>query len=152
MNVEAYLLSHPHDYPSTAFLIECEGDYLLYFGDTSSDKVEKERHIESIWRRIAPILKAGKLSGMLLECSFPNNGVDGTLLGHLNPKLMMREFHHLAQIAGVSLKGLNVVVTHRKERLETGPDAKALIIKELAEANDLGLHLIFPHQGDKIIF
>ena len=45
MKVEAFLLSHPRGYPSTAFLVEYQGHYLLYFGDTSSDVLESEKHL-----------------------------------------------------------------------------------------------------------
>lgn len=71
MKVEAFLLSHPRGYPSSAFLVDYQDHYLLYFGDTSSDVLESEKHLARVWQRITPLLKAKKLRGILLECSFP---------------------------------------------------------------------------------
>ena len=152
MTVEAYLLSHPHHYPSTAFLIEHTGRQLLYFGDTSSDYLEREKHLESIWHRIAPLIKKGSLHGMMLECSFPHEDADQVIYGHLDSHLMIRELHHLAEIADTSLKGLNVLITHRKECLKKGRDAPFQIQEELTALNDLGVAFHFPQQGDRFTF
>lgn len=150
MSVEAFLLSHPRGYPSSAFLIEYKERFLLYFGDTSSDFLEIEKHLQRIWKRIAPLLKEKKLCGVLLECSFSHREANQAVFGHLDTKLMMKEFHHLAKISGVSLAGLKVIVTHRKESLRAGPDTKEVIREELTKMNDLGLHFIFPTQGERI--
>lgn len=152
MTVEAYLLSHPHGYPSTAFLIEHQERYLLYFGDTSSDFLEVEKHLARVWKRIAPLLKNGSFHGMMLECSFAHANADQVIYGHLDTRLMMREFHHLAAIAEVPLKGLKVLVTHRKESLKKGADSYLKIEQELTELNDLGIDFHFPQQGDRFTF
>jgi 3',5'-cyclic-nucleotide phosphodiesterase len=149
MRVEAYLLSHPQGYPSSAFLIEYRGRYLLYFGDTSSDFLELEKHLFRIWRRITPLLKEKKLHGMLLECSFSQKEADQVLFGHLDTKLMMKELHSLAQISELSLEGFTVMVTHRKESLRKGVDSKEVIKEELSEMNDLGINFLFPEQGER---
>ncbi|MCC5832351.1 MAG: 3',5'-cyclic-nucleotide phosphodiesterase [Chlamydiales bacterium] len=151
MHVEAYLLSHPRGYPSTAFLIESEGDYMLYFGDTSSDSLEVEKHLARIWKRIAPLICEGKFKGMLLECSYSHKEADQVIFGHLDTKLMMLELHRLADLAQTSLEGLNVVVTHRKENIKKGEDLKETIARELTELNDLGVNFIFPEQGNRIL-
>jgi 3',5'-cyclic-nucleotide phosphodiesterase len=151
MNVEAYLLSHPHGYPSTAFLIEFHGEYLLYFGDTSSDFLEEEKHLARVWKRIAPLIQEHKLHGMLLECSFPHKDADLVVYGHLDTKLMMRELHVLAETAKVSLEGFKVIVTHRKESLKKGVDVNEVIREELVAANDLGINFLFPTQGDRYL-
>ncbi|MCH9627552.1 MAG: hypothetical protein S4CHLAM2_11930 [Chlamydiales bacterium] len=152
MRVEAFLLSHPRGYPSTAFLIEHNGEYLLYFGDTSSDSLEHEKHLSRIWKRIAPLIAAKKLKGMLLECSYSHKDAEQAAFGHLDTKLMMVEMHHLAEIAQTSLEGLKVVVTHRKESIRTGDDPEREIASELAEMNDLGINFIIPAQGDRLFF
>ena len=151
MSVEAYLLSHPHGYPSSAFLIERNERYILYFGDTSSDSLEVEKHLGRIWNRIAPLLKENKLHGMFLECSFSHEEADKVMFGHLDTKLMLKELHHLSKIAGLSLKGLKVIVTHRKENLRKGPDPRELIREELLAMNDLGIDFLFPTQGDRFV-
>lgn len=151
MQVETYLLSHPHGYPSAAFLIEYKGEYMLYFGDTSSDTMEIEKHVARVWRRIAPLIQEGKFRGMLLECSFPQKDARQAMFGHLDTRLMMLELHHLADLAQTSLEGLNVIVTHLKESLYTSSDPKKSIIQELTEMNHLGINFIFPDQGDRIL-
>jgi 3',5'-cyclic-nucleotide phosphodiesterase len=152
MRVEAFLLSHPNGYPSSAFLIEYRGHYLLYFGDTSSDQLEKKKNLAQIWHRITPLLKKGKIQGMLLECSDPQHlAAERVMFGHLNTKLMIEELHHLSEIADHSLEGFKVVVTHRKESLEKEIDTFALIEEELLAMNDLGIHFLFPSQGDRLL-
>lgn len=152
MTVESYLLSHPHGYPSTAFLICRQDQYLLYFGDTSSDSMETEKHIARIWKRCAPLIREKKLRGILLECSYSHHQADQTEFGHLDSHLMMKEFHHLSKIAAASLEGLKVVITHSKDTLYKGKDNRKWIEEELSQLNDLGLDLIFPNQGDRILF
>lgn len=151
MQVEAFLLSHPRGYPSTAFLIEYEGDYLLYFGDTSPDSLEVEKHLARIWKRITPLIQEKRLKGLFLECSYSHKEVGQVIFGHLDTSLMMQELHRLADLTKSSLEGLSVIVTHRKENLYKGEDSKEEIEKELTELNDLKLHFIFPKQGDRII-
>ncbi len=152
MKVEAFLLSHPRGYPSTAFLIEYNDAYLLYFGDTSSDSLEHEKHLSRIWKRIAPLIASKKLKGMLLECSYSHKEAAQAVFGHLDTKLMMVEMHHLAEVAQTSLEGLNVVVTHRKESISSGDDPETEITSELSEMNDLGINFIIPAQGDRLLF
>lgn len=150
MHVEAFLLSHPRGYPSSAFLLEHQGEYLLYFGDTSSDYLELEKHLKRVWERVAPLLQQNKLRGMMLECSFSQNEADQAIFGHLDTKLMLKELASLSQVAGVSLEGLTVIVTHRKESIKAGRDPKEVIKEELSSLNQLGINFIFPTQGDHI--
>ncbi|MCB1180471.1 MAG: 3',5'-cyclic-nucleotide phosphodiesterase [Chlamydiia bacterium] len=152
MKVEPFHLSH-HKYPSTAFLIEYNDEYLLYFGDTGSDKLEKVNYLDTIWNRIAPLLAAGKLKGMLLECSFPKHPAHKQLYGHLDTQLFFEELHLLkAKVPFDALNGLKVVVTHMKAELAASPDARTIIRLELNTTNDLGIQLIYPQQGMRINF
>ncbi|NGX60798.1 MAG: hypothetical protein K940chlam9_00268 [Chlamydiae bacterium] len=152
MQVEAFLLSHPHGYPSTAFLVESKGDYVLYFGDTSSDLMENEKHLARVWKRIAPLIQEKRLKGIFLECSYPHADEEQAQFGHLDTKLMMKEMHHLAEIAATSLQDLPIIVTHRKQHLFSHEDAVTRIAQELTDRNnDLGLKLIFPTQGARLL-
>jgi len=151
MSVEAYLLSHPGGYPSTAFLIDYHDHYILYFGDTSSDFLEEEKHLTRVWKRVGPLIREKKLHGIFLECSFPHKDADLVVYGHLDTKLLMRELHVLAEIADTSLEGFNVIVTHRKESLRKDIDVKEVIKEELLAANDLRVNFLFPEQGDRFI-
>lgn len=151
MTVETYLLRHCVNSPSSAFLIKHQEQYCLYCGDTGPDIAKEGKILEKVWQRIIPLLKAQQLKGILLECSYPSNKKMGSEFGHFDVRSMMQEFHRLAQMAHLSLKGLKVIVTHRKESLSSNVDEKEQIARELVKANDLELDLIFPTQGDRII-
>ncbi|MFZ0565539.1 MAG: 3',5'-cyclic-nucleotide phosphodiesterase [Chlamydiales bacterium] len=152
MSVQAYPLIHAPLCPSTAFLIEHQDRYFLYFGDTTADTPENNKPIEQIWKLIIPLLKEKKLKGISLECSFPYNKDAPDLCGHLDTYLMKQAFHRLAELSKTSLEGFKVMVSHRKESIYSGRDVKEQIAEELAKNNDLGLHFIVPNQGDKILF
>jgi len=147
--VESHRLSHPHDYPSTAFLLEYKDSYLLYFGDTSPDVLEKEKHLAHIWKRIAPLIREGKLQGMLLECSVPDLDSEQVIYGHLNPKMLIQELRQLELEVGGSLNGLKVIVTHRKESLLRQTTLEQ-IVDQIRASSDLSVEFIFPMQGDRI--
>ncbi|GGN11093.1 3',5'-cyclic-nucleotide phosphodiesterase [Dyadobacter beijingensis] len=144
MTVRAFPLSHSKPYSSTAFLLRSGDVYALYFGDTGPDEVEQTTHMQQVWEAVAPMVKSGKLKGIFLEVSYPNAQPDRHLYGHLTPKWFTKELQTLGNLAGKDyLRNLNVVVTHIKP---TGNN-EAVIRKELADANTLGLSLIFPEQG-----
>jgi cAMP phosphodiesterase len=145
--IRAFALSHGNPYESAAYLIRTYDSYVLYFGDTGPDEVEKTDHIQRIWKEIAPIVKAGKLKGIFLEVSYPNHQADGKLFGHLTPRWLMRTMGDLAAVAGTdAMRDLPVIITHIKP---TG-DNEAIIKKELEEANSLKLKLIIPEQGVRL--
>lgn len=144
MSVKIFKLSHSNPYESTAFLIRKGKKYVLYFGDTGPDEVEKMDKMATVWKAVAPLVKAKQLAGIFLEVSYPNKQLDRQLYGHLTPKWLMKELNVLAGISGAgSLKGLNVVITHMKP---TG-DNESQIKAELVAENALKLNLIFPEQG-----
>jgi cAMP phosphodiesterase len=144
MSVTAFPLSHSNPYESAAFLIQNEGNYVLYFGDTGPDEVEKSDRIQKIWEAVAPLLKSQKLKGIFLEVSYPNEQPDGKLYGHLTPSWFMRSMNGLAVLAGnENIKDLKVVVTHMKPT--SGFEEK--IRKQLQELNSAKVQLIFPEQG-----
>ncbi|MCH9610944.1 MAG: hypothetical protein S4CHLAM81_02540 [Chlamydiales bacterium] len=147
--VECHKLAHPHEYASTAFLFEYKEEYLLYFGDTSPDALESEKHLIHVWKRIAPLIREGKFHGMLLECSVPDADSAQVVYGHLNPQLLMQEMHVLQEEVGGSLAELKVIVTHRKESL-LRQSAVAQIADQIRAANTLDIQFIFPMQGDRI--
>lgn len=148
IKVEAFLLNHSPSLASTAFLLESKGDYVLYFGDTSSDFIEKEKRNETIWKRVAPLIKEKKLKALFIECSYPNS--PNHLFGHINPALLIKELNHLKEISQASLEGLKVIVTHRKQNISLQKKRWETIEKELSATNILGVDFIFPNQGDRI--
>ena len=145
MSVQAFPLSHSN-LTSTAFLVQSNGAYILYLGDTGADEIEKSHNLQSLWTAISPLVKAKKLKAIMIEASFPDEQPDKTLFGHLTPKWLMKEMHQLANLSGGSLNGFNIIVTHLK------PPATSIekIKVQLKAENDLGLNLIFPQQGKSI--
>ncbi|GGC13543.1 MBL fold metallo-hydrolase [Dyadobacter sediminis] len=144
MTVKALKLSHSKPGESAAFLLENTGNYVLYFGDTGPDEIEKTDYLQQIWKVAAPLIRSGKLKGIFLEVSYANEQPDEKLFGHLTPRWFMKEMNKLAELAGKDkMHKLNVVVTHIKP---TG-NSEEQIKKQLASENKLGLNLIFPEQG-----
>ncbi|CZH25337.1 3',5'-cyclic-nucleotide phosphodiesterase [Legionella pneumophila serogroup 1] len=155
LHVKVFPLSHG-GMASSAFLIRYEAEYVLYFGDTGADSIEKSTNMENIWKEIAPLIRNRQLHAIMLECSFLNSQPDDKLFGHLKPNLFMSELRHLASIVDPfdsrnSLRGLPVVVTHIKPGLadfsNTNEDTEKKVIKELSQENDIGVELIKPEQG-----
>lgn len=157
MTVTAFELSHSKDYISTAFLICANQKYVLYFGDTGPDAVENSTRMHTVWTAVAPLVQDHSLTGIFLEASFPSSHPDHLLFGHLTPKWMITELRKLAELADpqhpeTALHGLKVVVTHIKPSWNPADNPKAVIMRELAEYNDLGVEFILPEQGERIAF
>lgn len=149
MQVQAFPLSHANPYPSTAFLIRNQDNYVLYLGDTGPDEVEKSNCLQTVWESISPLVKAKQLKALFIEVSYPDEQPDNTLFGHLTPSWLMREMNALHELTGGStLEGLNVVITHMKP---TGNNEEK-IKKQLRERNELKLNLMFPEQGKAMEF
>jgi len=146
MTAKAFPLSHINPYESTAFLIQNEGNYILYLGDTGPDSVEKSDKLSLLWQAVAPLVKQKKLRGIFIEVSFPNEQPDTSLFGHLTPNHLMTELHKLEDLAGKgSLNNFKIIVTHLKP-----PSQNIVKIKEqLLKVNNLGVQLIFPEQGKR---
>jgi cAMP phosphodiesterase len=148
-DVTAFSLSHGNPYESTAFLVRSGDAYLLYLGDTGPDSVEHSDKLHQLWRTAGGLIGSGKLKGILIEVSFPSEQPDKGLFGHLTPRWLMNEMRDLEQAAGVGkLGGFPVVITH----IKPGGDQEAVIRRELAADNPLGLRLVFPEQGKRIDF
>jgi 3',5'-cyclic-nucleotide phosphodiesterase len=153
-HIQAYPLSHTPGMLSTAFVIQQGDDALVYCGDTGADANEGQPYLGNLWKRLAPVVRSGHLHGIFLECSFPSARPDGQLFGHLTPRWLMREMHQLALEVGdaKALQGLTVAVTHIKPGLSDTrePEPRDAIEHELEKLNDLGLHFVFPRQGNKL--
>lgn len=157
-NTDLYVKTFPLSHggmASSAFLIRYKTEYILYFGDTGADNIEKSTNMENIWKEIAPLIRKKQLHAILLECSFLNSQPDDKLFGHLKPDLFMSELRQLAAIVNPldlqkSLRGLPIVVTHIKPRSDdfsNSEDTRTQIINELSRENDIGVALIKPEQG-----
>lgn len=149
LSVKAFPLSHGAPYESTAFLVRSGDAWLLYLGDTGADSLEHSDKLHLLWQAAGPLVKTGKLKAIFIEVSFPNAQPDKSLFGHLTPRLLMQEMKDLGSMAGeMALKGLPVVITHRKP----SGNQEEVIRQELEAANPPGLKLIFPEQGVRMRF
>jgi 3',5'-cyclic-nucleotide phosphodiesterase len=148
MSVTGFPLSHG-GVESTAFLVESDGDAILYFGDTGPDAVEKTTKMRDVWAAVAEKVKQRKLKAILIEASYTSDRPDTQLFGHLTPKWLMTSLRELDGLAGGgALKDLPVVITHVKYSL-TREQPQARMRAELAAENDLGVRILIPEQGSR---
>jgi 3',5'-cyclic-nucleotide phosphodiesterase len=148
MTVTAFPLSHG-GVESTAFLVESDGDAILYFGDTGPDAVEKGTRMRDIWSAVAERVKQRKLKAILIECSYTSDRPDNLLFGHLTPKWILQSLRELNTLAGGNgLKDMPVVITHIKYAL-TKQQPQARMLQELNADNDVGVRFIVPEQGTR---
>ncbi len=152
LGVTAYPLAHA-GVESTAFLIDAGEDVLLCLGDTGPDAVEKSDRLRSLWQAVAPRLRERRLRAIVVEVSFANDRPDRLLFGHLTPAWLMASLRELQALAGPgSLRGLPVVISHVKYSLLAEEPPEQVIRRELEAANDLGLRIVMPRQGDRYRF
>lgn len=145
--VRSFALSHGYPYEGAAFLLRHDSAYVLYLGDTGADEMEKSNKLQTLWKTVAPLVKAGQLRGIFIEVSYPNEQPDKQLFGHLTPRLLMKEMVVLSSFAGIgAMKGLPVLITHMKP----SGHPEATIKKQLEASNTLQLQLIFPEQARPI--
>jgi 3',5'-cyclic-nucleotide phosphodiesterase len=154
MNAEALPLAHGEHTDSAAFLIESNGHYVLYMGDTGPDEVERRTSTEDLWKRVAPIIRDNRMHAIFIETSYPDERPDTQLFSHLTPAWLMTAFRKLSVIVdpqnpAQSLNGLRVIITHIKPDLSAGNPPREIIEKQLHSHNDLGLNFLFARQGRK---
>ncbi|MBF0612792.1 MAG: 3',5'-cyclic-nucleotide phosphodiesterase [Magnetococcales bacterium] len=149
MTVEAWPLSHSHGYASTAFLLNYQGHYLLYCGDSGPDVVEKEGRLAALWQRIAPLIRENRLRGILIESAYPSDRPDHLLFGHLTPRHLLAELAVLGR--EVSLQGVQVIITHVKPGSDGLVAMQNRILAELQEGNSFGVNFHMARQGERLI-
>lgn len=145
---QIFELSHGNPYKSSAVLVtNSEGEGILYFGDTGADRIEKSDKMSKVWTAIAPLVKSGKLKGILIENSYDNTRDETKLFGHLTPKLLNEELEVLAKKVGkADLSGIKVVIIHTKP----GDGRIKRIHEDWEKENPLQVEIIFPKQGTEI--
>ncbi|MGE4799348.1 MBL fold metallo-hydrolase [Yersinia hibernica] len=146
---EMYPLSHDKS-PSSMLLISSNNAAFAYFGDTGPDEIEKSKHLDTVWRKLAEKVKQQQLKGIIIEVSYPNELDDSKLYGHMTPKWLLKELKNLEKYSGEGqpLKDLPVVISHIKPSLQQGLDVRKVIASELAQGNDMGVNFILMEQGD----
>ena len=157
MTVEGHFLAHDLPYETGGFLVQKNGYYVMFFGDTGPDEVQNTDHLLKVWERLAPLIRDGRLLGMFIEVAYPEGRPDNLLFGHFTPSWLMHEFQRLAGIVDPknpeeALNDLTVVVTHIKPEFVMAPSPFQLISEQLDTLNDLGINFIYPRQGMRIEF
>jgi 3',5'-cyclic-nucleotide phosphodiesterase len=150
LKVTAFSLSHPLE--STAFVIEKDQDLFVYLGDTGPDEIEKQGKLKVLWQYLAEQLKEKHLRALVIEVSFANQQPDNRLFGHLTPKWLIQEltqFHTLIEDKS-KIKDLQVIISHIKYTLKSGPDPKEQIEQQLKQANSLGFKFVLVTQGQRL--
>jgi 3',5'-cyclic-nucleotide phosphodiesterase len=152
MRVEAWPLAHGARVASAAFIVDANGHYVVYMGDTGPDQLEDQPTTHLLWERLVPLVREDRLQGIFIESSYPDGTPDNQLFSHLTPRWVMHAFHQLARMIDPrspesALAGLTVVVSHIKPHLDAGEEARVVVRRQLHGRNDLGLHLIFAEQG-----
>ena len=143
LNVTTFSLSHVKPYESSAFLVRNNQDYLLYLGDTGADTVEQSDKLSTLWKAVAPLVASKQLKSIFIEVSFDNSIADKALFGHLTPKLLMLELNKLNTLSSGALKNVQIAVTH----IKPCDDCEENIKTQIAEANNLGLKIVYPQQA-----
>jgi len=155
MHVQAFPLSHGSHTDSTAFLIESNGFYVLYMGDTGPDEVEKRTTTKDLWEQIIPLIQAEYLQAIFIESSYVDEHPDNELYSHLTPAWVVSAFRQLASMVDSkrpkeALKGLTVIITHIKPNLSSGLQPRQVVEEQLKAHNDLQLRLIFAEQSKRL--
>ncbi len=153
LRVRAFPLAHGES-QSAAFLIESEGAYVLYMGDTGPDEIEKCETTYELWKQIAPLVREQRVHAIFIEASYPDERPDDQLYSHLTPAWLMKAFGQLADIVDPEnpdtvLEGLTVVITHIKPDFSAGPSPRDIVKRQLESRNSMGLRLIFAEQGKR---
>jgi 3',5'-cyclic-nucleotide phosphodiesterase len=152
MCVEVQPLAHGARIDSAAFLVDANGLYVVYMGDTGPDHLEDRPTTRQLWERLVPLVRDDRLRAIYIESSYSDETPEDRLLSHLTPKWIMHAFRQLAAMVDpgrpeTALAGLAVVITHIKPHLDAGEETRDLVKRQLHEQNDLGLRLVFPEQG-----
>jgi len=153
MCVEAQPLAHGARIDSAAFLVDTNGHYVVYMGDTGPDHLEDRPTTRHLWERLAPLVRDHRLRGIYIESSYRDETPDDQLFSHLTPKWIMHAFRQFAEMvdprrSDAALAGLTVVITHIKPHLDAGEETRDVVMRQLHARNDLGLRLLFAEQGE----
>lgn len=135
MTVTAYPLSHG-GVTSTAFLLRSGEDAFLCLGDTGPDEVERSTKLADLWQVVAPLVRQGRLRGMVIETSCPDPVPNARLYGHLTPKWLASELQTLRRLTknDPRMQALPILVTHIKPSGPEGSSRKAVA----DQLNDIG--------------
>jgi len=154
LKIKYYSLCHSCPNESSAFLIKNQDAYLLYFGDTGADRIEKSDKMQIVFQDIVSLIKKNQLKAIFVEASFSNDRKDDLLFGHLRPNLIEEELGILANMISPenpeqALKGIKVFITHLKPNFKKQQNSRSIIEKEIKMMNSFGAEAIIIKQSEK---
>ena len=82
MCVEAQPLAHGARIDSAAFLVDANGQYVVYMGDTGPDHLEQRPTTHLLWERLAPLIRDDRLRAVYNESSYSDEMPDDQLHLH----------------------------------------------------------------------
>lgn len=105
-------------YDSSAFFLrdDCTGKQLLIFGDVEPDSLSLSPRTAQVWGDAAPMVVAGVLSGVFIECSYDDSRSNETLFGHLSPRHLIAELRVLAEMVTSLKKSSSVDLSRKRKR------------------------------------
>jgi len=85
---------------STAYFIRdsATSREVLMFGDVEPDSISVAPRLARVWGEAAYKIASGSLSGIFIECSYPDSQGDAILFGHLAPRHLIAELGVLADM------------------------------------------------------
>ncbi|MUG05289.1 MBL fold metallo-hydrolase [Bombella sp. ESL0378] len=152
LTITAWPLSHAST-TSTAFLIQHEGQAILYLGDTQADQADGPRNLHKLWEAIAPLVQNNTLNTIIMGATYPDSQPDDALCGQLRPKDLLTSLRELGHICGGRhhIRGLRVIITHVKETFHDGECPTQQIYRDLQEGNDIGIHFLMAEQSARYL-
>jgi len=70
MGVEAQPLAHGARVDSAAFIVDANGHYVVYMGDTGPDPLEARPTTRLLWERLVPLVRQDRLQAIFIESSY----------------------------------------------------------------------------------
>ncbi|PWN39309.1 hypothetical protein IE81DRAFT_326686 [Ceraceosorus guamensis] len=96
--------SGPHErLRSTAFFLTnvATGQNLLLFGDVETDRLSRTDLNYQVWMHASEAICQGRLSTIMIECSFDSSQPEELLFGHMNPAGLYEELKVLARLVAI---------------------------------------------------
>ncbi|CEH15024.1 PDE [Ceraceosorus bombacis] len=100
----AHTASGPHErLRSTAFFLTnvATGQNLLLFGDVETDRLSRTDLNYQVWMHASEAICQGRLSTIMIECSFDSSQPEELLFGHMNPAGLYEELKVLARLVAI---------------------------------------------------
>lgn len=145
--VEPFLLRNLTGQTSTCFLLECEGEYFVYFGNLNLDAEPQQGKLGHIWERIAPLISQKKCHALFFEFTGNIPNTESQTFEKKHSLYLMNELQQLAETIDPKrtkevLSELNVILSFNKNEQK--------MHSLLTEKDNFGIKWFFPKRGEKL--